>query len=83
MKSKSVGIMLATYNGEKFLEEQINSIINQTYTNWYLYISDDKSNDSTLSIIDKYVKKYSDRIILVDNKNSKHGAKYNFINVFS
>lgn len=56
---KKVAVLLATYNGEKFLEEQINSLINQTYTNFDIIIRDDGSRDQTLKIIEKYEKKTS------------------------
>ena len=42
---EKVDILLATYNGEKYLQEQIESILNQTYTNFRLLISDDGSTD--------------------------------------
>ena len=48
-----IEILMATYNGEKYIEEQIDSIINQTYTNWELLIRDDKSKDNTASIIEE------------------------------
>ena len=54
-----IEILMATYNGEKYIEEQIDSIINQTYTNWELLIRDDKSKDNTASIIEEYEKKDS------------------------
>lgn len=43
-----VDILLATYNGEKYIKEQINSIIAQTYKNWRLIIHDDQSSDATV-----------------------------------
>lgn len=49
-----VSIVLCTYNGEKYLEEQLNSIINQTYKNLEIIISDDCSTDNTISILEKY-----------------------------
>lgn len=47
-------ICMSTYSGEKFLDKQITSIINQDYQNWMLLIHDDGSSDNTLSIIKKY-----------------------------
>ena len=55
---KTVCILLSTYNGEKYLKEQLDSILAQTYTEWTLYIRDDGSNDATPAIIDSYVAKY-------------------------
>ena len=55
MKNKdSVAILMSTYNGEQFLDEQIKSIINQTYQDWHLYIRDDGSSDNTVEILRKY-----------------------------
>lgn len=52
-----VAILLSTYNGEKYLAEQIESIQKQTYSNWHLYIRDDGSSDNTVAIINKFVQK--------------------------
>lgn len=52
-----IAILLCTYNGEKFLEEQLESITNQTYKDWSLYISDDGSTDNTLHIIERFKSK--------------------------
>ena len=41
MQSKSVNILLATYQGEKYIEEQLQSLLNQTYDNITIYIRDD------------------------------------------
>lgn len=49
-----IEILMATYNGERFLTEQLDSIINQSYSNWLLRISDDCSSDGTAEIIDAY-----------------------------
>ncbi|MFC0265036.1 glycosyltransferase family 2 protein [Alloscardovia macacae] len=46
-----VSILLSTYNGEKYLREQVESIQKQTYTNWHLFIRDDGSRDATPYII--------------------------------
>lgn len=50
----TVDILLATYNGERYLSEQIESILNQTFSNFTLYIRDDGSTDSTRDIIALY-----------------------------
>lgn len=57
---------MATYNGEKYLREQINSIISQSYNKWTLYIHDDGSTDNTLQIINEYVNKNNNIIFLPD-----------------
>lgn len=49
-----VAIILSTYNGAKYVAEQLDSILSQTHTNWRCYIRDDGSSDSTLSILERY-----------------------------
>lgn len=49
-----VSVAMATYNGEKYLEEQLDSILNQTYKNIEVIICDDCSTDKTREIITKY-----------------------------
>lgn len=67
---KKIDILMATYNGEKYLSEQIDSIINQTYQGWNLLIRDDGSTDSTMEIIESYQKKDTRIKILKDNKGN-------------
>lgn len=50
-----VNILLSTYNGERFLAEQIKSIQEQTYSDWTLLIRDDGSKDQTREIIQNFV----------------------------
>ena len=73
-----IDILMATYNGEKYIQEQIESIISQTYTKWRLYIRDDGSVDGTVQIVDKYVHQYPEKIIRVEHKDYKKSAKLNF-----
>lgn len=54
MNSK-VSIVTPTYNSEQFIAETINSIIDQTYTNWELILVDDCSTDTTLKIIQPFL----------------------------
>ena len=46
-----VNILLSTYNGEQYLKEQVESIQQQTYQNWQLFIRDDGSSDGTVAVI--------------------------------
>ncbi|MCI0716068.1 MAG: glycosyltransferase family 2 protein [Chlorobi bacterium] len=65
-----VSIITATYNSEKFIEQTINSVINQTYQNWELLITDDCSKDNTLKLLDKYSKSDSRIKVFQLSKNS-------------
>lgn len=78
-----VKILMATYNGENYLREQINSILAQTYHDWILYISDDVSSDHTPAIIEEYAKKYPDKIVPLSNKNPSGSAENNFFRMLS
>lgn len=62
-KMNEVIVLLSTYNGEKFLEDQIKSILNQSYINVKLLIRDDGSTDKTVQILKKYNNHSSIKII--------------------
>ena len=76
MKKVKVDILLATYNGEKYLREQLESILNQTYKNFRLVVSDDCSKDETRNILKEYSDKDS-RIELYFQENNL-GSNKNF-----
>ncbi len=75
--SKPIAILLAVYNGEKYMKVQIDSIINQTNRDWALYIRDDASTDLTREIIADYCLKY-DNIIAVKDSLGNLGCFENF-----
>ena len=66
---EQIDILLATYNGEKYLKEQLDSILSQTYSNFRLLISDDCSKDGTRKILEEYEKK-DDRIKVFYQENN-------------
>jgi len=78
---KLVSIVMATYNGEKYLEEQIESIITQTYINLEIIICDDNSTDKTLDILSRY-EILDKRIKIISNKKNL-GFKKNFEKVIN
>lgn len=75
-----ITILLASYNGEAYIEQQILSLLAQTYKDWVLYIRDDGSFDKTVDIIEKYVK-LDDRIILVKDSLGGLGCSKNFLSL--
>jgi glycosyltransferase involved in cell wall biosynthesis len=79
----NIAILLATYNGEDYLDAQICSILYQDYTNWKLYISDDGSTDATKSIISNYCTEYPDKIINIKNNKSFGSPRDNFFNLLN
>lgn len=78
----SVDILLATYNGERFLSEQLESIDQQTYRNWQILVSDDGSTDETMSIIDS-ARRNGMKIKNVSACVKKHSAALNFLYLLS
>ena len=77
-----VDILMATYNGEAFVEEQIRSIMRQSYTDWHLLIHDDGSTDSTVRIIQALVQE-DNRIRLIDDACTHIGVARNFLHLLS
>lgn len=75
---KAIAILLAAYNAEKFLAEQVDSLISQTNQDWTLYIRNDGSTDSTAQIIGRYCEQYPDRIIEIDRGGKNLGCRDNF-----
>ena len=73
---EKVDVLLATYNGEKYLKEQIDSILEQTYSDFRLLISDDGSTDDTRKILEEY--KNKDSRIQVFFQESNLGVVKNF-----
>ena len=69
---------MATYNGAEYIDEQIASIINQSYRDWILIASDDGSKDCTVQILERYAR-IDSRIIIIKNEGI-HGAYSNFWN---
>ena len=76
--NETITILLATYNGEKYLRHQLNSIISQTYTNWRLFIRDDCSSDNTLAIIQQYKEQLPNKIEVIENDGRNAGSLSNF-----
>lgn len=73
-----IEILLATYQGEKFLAEQLDSIIGQTFKDWILLIHDDGSSDGTIDLVKKYMVKYPSKIKLIEDGVVKKNSKENF-----
>jgi glycosyltransferase involved in cell wall biosynthesis len=74
----AIDILLATYNGGKYLRQQLDSIIGQTNSTWRLIIRDDGSTDNTLDIIEEYWTLHPDHIILMHGNGENIGVVRNF-----
>ena len=67
-----VSVILPVYNAEKYLNEAIESILKQTYTDFELLLINDQSTDNSKAICEEYSKK-DNRIILLENNSEIHG----------
>jgi glycosyltransferase involved in cell wall biosynthesis len=68
---------MATYNGEKYIKEQLNSLRSQSYDKWTLYIRDDCSTDATINILNEY-RNRDPRIHILPSSTTNIGALGNF-----
>lgn len=79
MQRPEVEILLATYNGELYLREQIDSILGQDYPNLRLLVSDDGSSDGTVAILNEYAGRFPDRIHVLTEMRATGHPKRNFL----
>lgn len=78
----TIAICMATYNGGAYLREQLDSILDQTWEDWVLFVRDDGSSDETPGILREYAAKHEEKIILIEDPNLSGGsAKQNFASV--
>ena len=75
-----VSVLICTYNGERFLKEQLDSIGRQTHSAWIVAVSDDGSTDSTLEILQDYREKWGEEKLTVF-LGPKQGFAANFMSL--
>lgn len=73
-----IAVLLSTYNGEKFLAEQLNSLLAQSHKNFVLVVRDDGSRDRTVSILESYAGDHPERIHLLSRDDVNRGASAGF-----
>ncbi len=73
-----IAILLASYKGEKYIREQIQSLLGQTITDTVILIRDDRSPDRTFEIEQEFEKAYPDKIKVWQRAKGKGGSKENF-----
>jgi len=78
MLKNTIDILLPTYNGEKFIKEQIESVLNQSYENWRLLVRDDGSSDNTIEIVRDYAVKFPQKFIFIEEDKSHLGVCQSF-----
>ena len=75
---KQICIIMATYQGERYLASQIDSIIKNTNQNIELHIFDDGSTDNTFAIAEKYAGRFPEKIYATRNAKNR-GVVHNFL----
>lgn len=76
----AIGILMCTFNGVKYLDDQLYSIANQSYSNWHLFVSDDGSTDRTLEILKTFTKLYGEHRVTIF-KGPRQGVTQNFLSL--
>lgn len=73
-----ITIIMAVYNGQEYIREQLESLKDQTYTEWRLVIRDDHSSDKTAEIVKKFSDEVEQEVIFKVNEKPSGSAKNNF-----
>lgn len=75
-----ISVLMTVYNGEKYLAEAIDSVLNQTFRNFELIIVNDGSTDKTKGLIKMYMKKDKRIVYLEEKENKGFGNWHNILN---
>ena len=78
MSIRNIEILLATYNGEKYLPDLLNSLFQQTIKDFRISIRDDGSTDKTIEIIKSFQKQFPETISIFQDNHRQLGAISNF-----
>lgn len=73
-----IAILLATFNGSRFLREQLDSLFRQTCSDFIVYVRDDGSTDDTCAIVRQYVARHPKQIVLCEDDVRHRGPKESF-----
>lgn len=76
----TISVIIGTYNGAKYLREQLDSILQQSYPPYEIIVQDDGSTDDTVSILKEYAKNYTQVKIFFNN--GEHGINNNYFSAF-
>ncbi|HEY5370674.1 MAG TPA: glycosyltransferase [Hanamia sp.] len=69
INSPFVSVVIATYNGERYLKEQLDSVFEQTYPNLEIIVVDDYSSDTTVSILHQFALLHSNMKVFANERN--------------
>lgn len=71
-----VSVVLCTYNGDRYIRQQLDSILSQTYSNIELVVSDDASADATIAILEEYTQKDKRIRFFINSKNIGYNKNF-------
>ena len=74
-----IAVLLATYNGGKYIREQLDSLFQQSCDLFQLYVRDDGSSDDTMKIVEEFRQKYPDKITILEDSQKHRGAAKSFM----
>lgn len=77
-KCEYVAILLATYNGERYLNELMDSLLSQTYRDFIVIVRDDQSTDTTLEILGRWSAEHPDKVMIVSDERGNLRSRENF-----
>ncbi|MBB1295369.1 glycosyltransferase family 2 protein [Pseudoalteromonas sp. SR41-4] len=77
MQMPLVSIIMPAYNAEKYIKQSIESVISQSYSNWELLITDDRSTDETQRIVEEYASKDPRIKLYINSENGGAGVARN------
>ena len=80
---KTVSVVMCTYNGSRYLREQLDSLMSQTYPLHELIVQDDGSTDGTVAIAEEYRQRYPEANITVFRNSRQLGFNRNFFDACS
>ena len=78
-----VAIIMSTYNGENYLPEQLDSLLEQTYNKFVVHVQDDASTDKTWAILTEYHVRYPDKFRICQRNSNSGSPKYNFLELMA
>lgn len=81
MSFRKVAVLIAAFNGEKYLEIQLDSILSQKNVYLEIFISLDKSTDNSFGIINKFINMYPKQIYLISSDTTYGSPSLNFYNL--
>ena len=76
-----IAVLMSTYNGSQYVGEQLDSLIQQSFKDWMLYVRDDGSSDETVSIVRQYQERHPGKIKMIEDGLGNLGSGFSFMHL--